>query len=317
VFGVLITSFRSPLFSTIVHLSSLSCSPIILLQPGDFVWRTLDPTLEKRVKAAIGDRSLSRSRSPLAVRVVGEVGGYLTVELTDSDGRAATATGTAPLAEPTGSSSSAATATATSAEVRKGQETLSSERGGDNSSISTGTKSERKNSLEVLQQHVAKAIGSLGDTPFSIGTLDMTFGRRGAHDEDGNEAVQVVALPYVSGAEVKALRKDAVLQLLAQRAADPVERTRAGLHNFDVKKGSANDAEKVVQEGSIGTTAADKSEPLAPLLRAEATATARNAVAQAAARQREEEKDKRAAFPSPPRFPWGSFGVLCRNQAQV
>lgn len=279
--------------------------------------------LEKRVKAAIGDRSLSRSRSPLAVRVVGEVGGYLTVELTDSDGRVVTATGTVPLAEPTGSSSSAA-ASAPAAEARKGQETLSSEGGGDDGSIRSGAKSERKNSLEVLQQHVAKAIGALGDTPFSIGTLDMAFGRRRSdndrtHEDGRDAAVQAAALPYVSGAEVKALRKDAVLQLLAQRAADPVERTRAGLHNFDAKESSKRDGARVVQEGSCETSVADKSEPLAPLLRAEAKATARNAVAQAAARRRgeEAEKDKRASIPSPPRFPWGSFGVLCRNQAQV
>ena len=277
--------------------------------------------LEKRVKAAIGDRSLSRSRSPLAVRVMGEVGGYLTVELTDSDGRVVTATGTVPLAEPTGSSSSSSSSAAPVDTTKKqggdSQDISASEgsreKGGNVGSVGSNSSNSRRSTLDVLQQHVAKAIGALGDTPFSVGTLDMTFGRRG---EDGvSDTAHAVALPYVSGAEVKALRKDAVMQLLAQRAADPVKRTRAGLHNFDTKEDSGSDDERML--GGSEKVSVGKSEPLAPLLRAEATATARNAVALTATRQKEEDRSESSSTSSPPRFAWGSFGVLCRNQAQV
>ena len=279
--------------------------------------------LEKRVKAAIGDRSLSRSRSPLAVRVMGEVGGYLTVELTDSDGRVVTATGTVPLAEPTGSLSSSSSAAPVETTKKQGGDSQdisasegSREKGGNVGSVGSSSSNSRRSTLDVLQQHVAKAIGALGDTPFSVGTLDMTFGRRGdISDDDDSKAIQAVALPYVSGAEVKALRKDAVMQLLAQRAADPVKRTRAGLHNFDTKEDSGSDDERML--GGSEKVSVGKSEPLAPLLRAEATATARNAVALTATRQKEEDRSESSSTSSPPRFAWGSFGVLCRNQAQV
>ena len=278
--------------------------------------------LEKRVKAAIGDRSLSRSRSPLAVRVMGEVGGYLTVELTDSDGRVVTATGTVPLAEPTGSSSSSSSSAAPVETTKKqggdSQDISASEgsreKGGNVGSVGSSSSNSRRSTLDVLQQHVAKAIGALGDTPFSVGTLDMTFGRRG---EDGvSDTAHAVALPYLSGAEVKALRKDAVIQLLAQRAADPVQRTRVGLHSFDGNGNGCGIDDEFILDGSKKASV-DESEPLAPLLRAEATATARNAVALTATRQKEEDRSESSSTSSPPRFAWGSFGVLCRNQAQV
>ena len=251
---------------------------------------------------------------------MGEVGGYLTVELTDSDGRVVTATGTVPLAEPTGSSSSSSSAAPVDTTKKQGdsQDISASEgsreKGGNVGSVGSSSSNSRRSTLDVLQQHVAKAIGALGDTPFSVGTLDMTFGRRG---EDGvSDTAHAVALPYLSGAEVKALRKDAVIQLLAQRAADPVQRTRVGLHNFDGNGNGCGIDDEFILDGSKKASV-DESEPLAPLLRAEATATARNAVALTATRQKEEDRSESSSTSSPPRFAWGSFGVLCRNQAQV
>jgi hypothetical protein len=239
------------------------------------VWRTLDPSLDKRVQAAARDTGLSRSRVPVNVRVTGEVGSFLAVQVTDASGRTATATGTVTLAAPTGSAAGGG------GEGGAG--------GGEGGEGEGGSRSSR----EVLGQHVAKAVGALGDTPFSVGALQLELG------------VSAPALPYVRGADVKALRKAAVLQLLALRAADAVARTAAGLH----RPGAAAAGPAGVEGAFAG--------PLAPVLRAEATAVA---VARAAAvyARLQEQAPPAGQSPNARQSPaWGSLGVLCRNQAQV
>jgi hypothetical protein len=143
---------------------------------------------------------------------------------------------------------------------------------------------------------VAKAVGALGDTPFSVGALQLDLGASAS------------TVPYVRGADVKALRKAAVLQLLALRAADAVARTAAGLH----QPGAAAHG----PAGAAGVEGAFAG-PLAPVLRAEATAVAVARAAEVYARRQEQEPPAGRSSNEQESPAWGSLGVLCRNQAQV